>query len=90
MLRGWHLFQYPVCEIGEALLKTEPSGYREQPVRFLAGDPVWAGWRDTLLYLNKNRVNLNNPNRNIISPDFGRITGAGSARTGQIGVRLTF
>jgi len=37
-----------------------------------------------------NHVNLNNPNTNVISPDFGRITSAASARTGQIGVRLTF
>jgi len=37
-----------------------------------------------------NHVNLNNPNTNVVSPDFGRITGAASARTGQIGVRFTF
>ena len=40
-----------------------------------------------------NRVNYNNPTTsslNITSPDFGRITGAGSMRTGQIGVRLVF
>jgi len=37
-----------------------------------------------------NRFNPTNPNVNIISPDFGRITSANSARTGQIGVRLTF
>ena len=37
-----------------------------------------------------NHVNLNNPNTNFVSPDFGRITAAANARTGQIGVRLTF
>jgi hypothetical protein len=40
-----------------------------------------------------NRFNPMNPtstNLNIISPDFGRITSANSARTGQIGIRLTF
>jgi hypothetical protein len=37
-----------------------------------------------------NHVNLNNPNSNFVSPEFGRITGAGAARTGQIGARLTF
>ena len=40
-----------------------------------------------------NRFNPMNPTSaslNIISPDFGRITSANSARTGQIGVRLTF
>jgi outer membrane receptor protein involved in Fe transport len=37
-----------------------------------------------------NHVNYNNPNSNITSPDFGRITGTASARTGQVGVRLTF
>jgi len=41
-----------------------------------------------------NRVNLSTPNTNIntniVSPDFGRITSAAPARTGQIGVRLTF
>ena len=37
-----------------------------------------------------NHVNLNNPNTNILSPDFGKITSAASARTGQVGVRLTF
>jgi len=40
-----------------------------------------------------NHVNFNNPTAgslNITSPDFGRITGAGTMRTGQVGVRLTF
>jgi hypothetical protein len=37
-----------------------------------------------------NHVNLSNPNTNIISPEFGKITSAASARTGQIGLRLTF
>jgi len=37
-----------------------------------------------------NHVNLNNPNGNFISPDFGRITAAGTMRTGQVGVRMTF
>ena len=37
-----------------------------------------------------NHVNYNSPNTNILSPDFGRITGSQSARTGQIGLRLTF
>ena len=37
-----------------------------------------------------NHVNLNNPNGNFISPDFGRITGAATMRTGQVGVRLSF
>jgi outer membrane receptor protein involved in Fe transport len=37
-----------------------------------------------------NHVNLNNPNGNFISPDFGRITAAATMRTGQVGVRMTF
>jgi hypothetical protein len=37
-----------------------------------------------------NHVNLSNPNTNILSPDFGKITSAASARTGQVGLRLTF
>jgi hypothetical protein len=37
-----------------------------------------------------NHVNYNNPVVNINSPDFGRITGAQTARTGQVGARLTF
>ena len=37
-----------------------------------------------------NRKNYNNPNTNIISPDFGRISGAGGERSVQIGGRLTF
>jgi outer membrane receptor protein involved in Fe transport len=37
-----------------------------------------------------NHVNYGNPNSNITSPDFGRITGAGAPRSGQVGARLTF
>ena len=37
-----------------------------------------------------NHVNYGNPNANITSSDFGRITGAGNARSGQVGVRMTF
>jgi hypothetical protein len=48
-----------------------------------------------------NHVNYSNPNTNFTSPDFGRITSAGGAsgifqltsggaRTGQLGVRLSF
>ena len=37
-----------------------------------------------------NHVNYGNPNTNTTSPDFGRITGAGNARSGQVGARLTF
>ncbi len=37
-----------------------------------------------------NRKNYNNPNTNITSVDFGRITGASGARTFQLGGRLTF
>jgi hypothetical protein len=48
-----------------------------------------------------NHVNYSNPNTNITAPDFGRITSAGGAsgifqltsggaRTGQVGLRLTF
>ena len=37
-----------------------------------------------------NHVNLNNPNGNFISPDFGRITAAATMRTGQVGLRLSF
>ena len=42
-----------------------------------------------------NHVNYNNPNTNISSPDFGRITSASLVsglgnRVGQIGARLTF
>jgi hypothetical protein len=32
----------------------------------------------------------NNPNTNMNSTDFGRITGAGGARSAQVGGRLTF
>ncbi len=32
----------------------------------------------------------NNPGTNITNPNFGRITGVPSTRTGQIGLRLTF
>ena len=37
-----------------------------------------------------NRVNYNNPNTNITSPDFGRLLSAPGARTAQIGARLGF
>ena len=37
-----------------------------------------------------NHVNLNNPNPSIVSPEFGRITTAGSPRAAQIGARLAF
>jgi hypothetical protein len=37
-----------------------------------------------------NHVNYGNPNGNITSADFGRITSAGNARSGQIGARLVF
>lgn len=37
-----------------------------------------------------NRKNYNNPVTNINNVDFGRITGAGGARTFQLGARLTF
>jgi hypothetical protein len=37
-----------------------------------------------------NHVNYGNPTSGITSVDFGRITGAGNARTGQVGARLTF
>jgi hypothetical protein len=37
-----------------------------------------------------NRKNYNNPNTNITSGDFGRITGAGGKRVFQLAVRLTF
>jgi hypothetical protein len=37
-----------------------------------------------------NHVNLNNPNVNILSPEFGRITSAAGARTGEIGARFSF
>jgi hypothetical protein len=37
-----------------------------------------------------NRVNYNNPNTNITSPDFGRILGSAGARTAQVGARLSF
>ena len=32
----------------------------------------------------------NNPVLNVTAPNFGRIQGVSSTRTGQIGVRLTF
>ena len=37
-----------------------------------------------------NRVNYNNPNTNITSPDFGRLLSAQGARTAQLGARLSF
>jgi hypothetical protein len=37
-----------------------------------------------------NRVNYNNPNTNITSPDFGRILGSQQPRTAQLGARLSF
>jgi hypothetical protein len=37
-----------------------------------------------------NRRNFNNPQTNMNSADFGRITGAGRARVLQVGARLTF
>jgi hypothetical protein len=37
-----------------------------------------------------NRVNYNNPNTNISSPDFGRLLSAQQPRTAQIGARLSF
>lgn len=37
-----------------------------------------------------NHINYRDPNVNILSPDFGKITAASEGRTGQIGVRLTF
>jgi hypothetical protein len=37
-----------------------------------------------------NHINYRDPNINILSPDFGKITAASERRTGQVGVRLTF
>ena len=37
-----------------------------------------------------NWLNYANPNTNITSPDFGRITASAATRTGQVGIRLTF
>lgn len=37
-----------------------------------------------------NRINYNNPNTNITSPDFGRLLSAQQARTAQFGARLSF
>ena len=37
-----------------------------------------------------NRVNYNNPNTNIRSPDFGRLLSSAGARTAQLGARLSF
>jgi hypothetical protein len=37
-----------------------------------------------------NRKNYNNPNQSTNSSNFGRITGAGGARTFQVGARMTF
>jgi hypothetical protein len=37
-----------------------------------------------------NRKNYNDPNTNMNSSDFGRITGAGGERSFQLGARLTF
>jgi outer membrane receptor protein involved in Fe transport len=37
-----------------------------------------------------NRKNYNSPNQNITSANFGRITGAGGARSFQLGARFTF
>jgi hypothetical protein len=35
-------------------------------------------------------IQYNNPGTIITNPNFGRITGVASTRTGQIGLRLTF
>jgi hypothetical protein len=37
-----------------------------------------------------NHVNLNNPNTTFGTADFGRITGAGGARTLQLGLKFLF
>jgi len=37
-----------------------------------------------------NHVNLNDPDNGLLSATFGKILGAGLARTGQIGARFTF
>ena len=37
-----------------------------------------------------NRINYNNPNTNITSPDFGRLLTSMSPRTAQLGARLSF
>ena len=37
-----------------------------------------------------NRINYNNPNTNITSPDFGRLLTSQPARTAQLGARLSF
>ena len=37
-----------------------------------------------------NKKNYNNPQTNMNSADFGRITGAGRPRVIQVGARLTF
>jgi hypothetical protein len=37
-----------------------------------------------------NRVNYNNPNTNINSPDFGKLLTAAGARTAQLGARVSF
>ena len=37
-----------------------------------------------------NRPNLGNPNANLVSPAFGRITGAGRARVVQVVLRYDF
>jgi hypothetical protein len=37
-----------------------------------------------------NRVNLNNPNSSLISPSFGRILGAGTARQIQLALKYSF
>jgi len=37
-----------------------------------------------------NRVNYNNPNTNITSPDFGRLLSSQPPRTAQLGARLSF
>jgi hypothetical protein len=37
-----------------------------------------------------NHVNLNNPGTTLGTTDFGRITGAGAARTIQLGLKFLF
>ena len=37
-----------------------------------------------------NRINYNNPNVNITSPDFGRLLTSMPPRTAQLGARLSF
>ena len=150
VLGGWQISGILQARSGVPLRVTQPSGISNSRPDLIGDDPVFANYRDTLLYLDRskfapvptspitgatlrpgtanpgdirgpgnwvlnaslvkgfrlteqmrldvrldafnalNRVNYNNPNTNITSPDFGRLLSAQQPRTAQLGARLSF